>query len=92
MKRIGLFGGTFNPIHRGHLQVIQEVQEAFRLDRIHLIPAALPPHKEPRGVADARDRMQMIELAVADDPFLTQTVTVSDVELKRSEELLRAAA
>ncbi len=84
MKRIGLFGGTFNPIHRGHLQVIQEVQAAFELDRILLIPAALPPHKEPRGVADARDRMHMIELAVADDPLLTQTVTVSDVELQRS--------
>ena len=84
MKRIGLFGGTFNPIHRGHLQVIQEVREAFGLDRILLIPAALPPHKEPRGVADARDRMHMIELAVSGDPTLVQSVTVSDVELKRA--------
>lgn len=83
MKRIGLFGGTFNPIHRGHLQVIQEVRAAFELERIFLIPAALPPHKEPRGVADARDRMQMIKLAVSDDPTLMQAVTVSDVELKR---------
>ncbi len=83
MKRIGLFGGTFNPIHRGHLQVIQEVKEAFELDQIKLIPAALPPHKEPRGVADAQDRLQMIRLAVANYPALMQSVVVSDVELKR---------
>ncbi len=83
MKRIGLFGGTFNPIHRGHLQVIQEVMEAFDLDQIKLIPAALPPHKEPGGVADAQDRLQMIRLAVANYPALIQSVTVSDVELKR---------
>ena len=84
MKRIGLFGGTFNPIHRGHLQVIQEVMEAFNLDQIKLIPAALPPHKEPGGVADAQDRLQMIRLAVANYPVLMQSIVVSDVELKRS--------
>lgn len=83
MKRIGLFGGTFNPIHRGHLQVIREVQDAFELERILLIPSALPPHKEPRGVADARDRMEMIRLAISDLPDLMPSVTISDVELKR---------
>jgi len=83
LKRIGLFGGTFNPIHRGHLKVIQEVKAAFDLDQILLIPAALPPHKESGGVADAEDRMQMIRLAVANYPILIQSVEVSDVELKR---------
>lgn len=83
MKRIGLFGGTFNPIHRAHLQVVQEVQKAFDLKQVFLIPAALPPHKEPGGVADAGDRMDMIRLAVSNDPALAQFVTVSDVELKR---------
>lgn len=78
--RIGLFGGTFNPIHLGHIQVVHEVQEGFALERIILIPSALPPHKEPGGVADARDRMEMIRLAIAD----YQNFTVSDVELKRS--------
>lgn len=77
---IGLFGGTFNPIHLGHIQVVHEVQEGLALDRIILIPSALPPHKEPGGVADARDRMEMIRLAIADYPDFT----VSDVELKRS--------
>ena len=78
--RIGLFGGTFNPIHLGHIQVVHEVQEGFALERIILIPSALPPHKEPGGVADARDRMEMIRLAIADYPDFM----VSDVELKRS--------
>jgi nicotinate-nucleotide adenylyltransferase len=78
--RIGLFGGTFNPIHLGHIQVVHEVKEGFALDRTILIPSALPPHKEPGGVADAIDRMEMIRLAIADYPDLT----ASDVELKRS--------
>lgn len=84
MKRIGLFGGTFNPIHRGHLQVISEVKKAFDLDQVLLIPSALPPHKESGGVADAGVRMDMIRLAVANNPALMQFVSVSDVELKRS--------
>ena len=80
LKRIGLFGGTFNPIHLGHIQVIREVKEGFALDKILLIPSALPPHKEPGGVADARDRMEMIRLAFENYPDFT----ISDVELKRS--------
>ena len=42
---IGLFGGTFNPIHSGHIHASQEVKKAFSLDKIYLIPSALPPHK-----------------------------------------------
>ncbi|MFH1993994.1 MAG: nicotinate-nucleotide adenylyltransferase [Pseudomonadota bacterium] len=84
LKRIGLFGGTFNPIHRGHLQAIQKVQAAFDLDQIYFIPAALPPHKEPKGVADAEDRMQMIRLGISNYPVLMKSVKISDVELTRS--------
>lgn len=77
--RIGLFGGTFNPIHFGHLGAALEVKEYFALDKIHLMPSALPPHKEPGGVADAKDRLEMACRAVSDYPdFL-----VSDIELKR---------
>ena len=78
--RIGLFGGTFNPVHLGHLQVAREVKKGFGMDRIYLIPAAIPPHKEPGGVADAGVRMKMMRLAVEESPDLT----VSDVELVRS--------
>ncbi len=80
MKRIGLFGGTFNPVHMGHVQVIREVKEKFGLDKIFLIPSAFPPHKETEGIIDGLDRIEMIRLAFSDDPDFV----VSDVELKRS--------
>ena len=78
--RIGLFGGTYNPIHFGHLRVATEVREAFELDRIVLIPAAQPPHKRPGNVAPSKDRLKMVRLAVENDPALE----ISDVELRRS--------
>jgi len=77
--RIGLFGGTFNPVHRGHLWAASEVIKRFNLDQIFLIPAALPPHKTPGLVAKADDRLEMINLAIAD----LSGLTVSDVELNR---------
>ena len=77
--RIGLFGGTFNPIHRGHLWAASEVIKRFNLDQFFLIPAALPPHKTPGAVANADDRLEMIHLAIAD----LSGLTVSDVELNR---------
>lgn len=80
LKRIGLFGGTFNPIHIGHVQVIREVKEGFDLDKIFIIPSALPPHKETAGIIDALHRIEMIRLAFSNDPDFV----VSDVELKRS--------
>jgi nicotinate-nucleotide adenylyltransferase len=80
LRRIGIFGGTFNPIHLGHVQVVREVKADFDLDKILIIPSALPPHKELDGVADAEDRLEMIRLAFSDDP----SFMISDVELKRS--------
>lgn len=77
--RIGLFGGTFNPIHRGHLWAASAVIKQFNLDQIFLIPAALPPHKTSGLVASVDDRLKMINLAIADFSGLT----VSDVELNR---------
>lgn len=78
--RFGLFGGTFNPVHIGHLRSALEVKEGFELQKIFLIPAALPPHKIPGEVAAAGDRLHMLNLAVED----TASLSVSDVELKRS--------
>ena len=77
--RIGLFGGTFNPVHLGHLRAALEVREGFGLDEIVMIPAALPPHKMPGMVADASDRLAMLNLAIED----TTGLNTSDVELKR---------
>jgi len=77
--RLGLFGGTFNPVHIGHLRAAVEVRETFHLDKVLLIPSAHPPHKKDEGIADASDRLEMVRLAVQDVPFLE----ASDVELTR---------
>ena len=78
--RIGLLGGTFNPIHLGHLRAAVEVKEGFSLDEIYLIPCAIPPHRKSEHVAGATDRFEMTRLATSNTPgFLA-----SDVELKRS--------
>jgi nicotinate-nucleotide adenylyltransferase len=77
--RIGLFGGTFNPIHRGHIWAASEVKKGFNLDQVFLIPAALPPHKTPGAVVNADNRLEMIHLAISDLPG----IMVSDVELNR---------
>jgi len=78
--RVGLFGGTFNPIHHGHLRAAVEIQEKFRLHKVYLIPAALPPHKDLKNVISATDRIEMTRLAIQDYPDFI----LSDVELKRS--------
>ena len=80
MKRIGLFGGTFNPIHKGHLWAATSVREGFGLDTVVLIPAAIPPHKRTKDIAAAADRLEMVRLSIADHEYLA----VSDVELVRS--------
>jgi nicotinate-nucleotide adenylyltransferase len=78
--QIGLFGGTFNPVHLGHLRAAVEVKEGFELDEVFLIPAALPPHKMPGGVAAAADRLQMLDWASED----VSGLIISNVELNRS--------
>ena len=77
--KIGLFGGTFNPIHQGHLRSAEEVREAFALDCIYFVPAAQPPHKSSRDLAPATHRLKMVELAVADNPHFS----ASAIELER---------
>ena len=77
--RIGILGGTFNPVHSGHLRIAEEVREALSLDKIIFIPCYIPPHKDEKGIASADARMHMLELAVSDNPFFE----TSDMELKR---------
>lgn len=69
--RIGLFGGTFDPIHRGHLKAARLVGRRFGLDRILFIPAGDPPHKERPDMVAARHRLRMVRLAVAGTPGWT---------------------
>jgi nicotinate-nucleotide adenylyltransferase len=78
-KRIGILGGTFNPIHLGHLLVAQDALEQMALDRVKFIPSATPPHKTAEVLASERDRLQMIRLAIrGNDRF-----EVDDIEIRR---------
>jgi nicotinate-nucleotide adenylyltransferase len=65
---LGVFGGTFDPIHHGHLAVAEEAREALGLERVLLVPAAMPPHKPGRPVTPAEHRLAMVELAIAGNP------------------------
>ncbi len=84
LAKAALLGGTFNPIHFGHLEAVAQVRKQFALDRIYLIPSAIPPHKPPQGIADAQDRLEMTRLAVSEYPIIKDCVTVSDIEIRRS--------
>jgi nicotinate-nucleotide adenylyltransferase len=76
--KIGLFGGTFDPIHWGHLRSAEEVSEAFGLDRVYFIPASIPPHKRGQTTTPAQDRLQMVCLAVSGNGrFGVSTVEIS---------------
>lgn len=66
-SRLGLLGGTFNPIHMGHIQAARLVKDLCQLDRILLIPSFIPPHKEGQDVAPALHRFRMVQLAIADE-------------------------
>jgi len=77
-KRIGLFGGTFDPVHIGHLRGALEVAEQFGFDELRLIPSARPPHRETPQVSAAQ-RLEMVQLAVAG----VAPLVVDDRELKR---------
>ena len=75
---IGIIGGTFNPIHYGHLRIAQELADALSLDEVRFIPSANPPHKTQPDVS-AKHRAAMVKLAIADNP----TFTLDERELKR---------
>lgn len=70
MSRIGLFGGSFNPIHIGHLILADRVRCDRSLDRVLVIPALAPPHKPGEPLAPAADRLRMVEMAVEGNPAL----------------------
>ena len=80
MARIGIFGGSFNPPHLGHILAVREFREKLSLDRVLLIPAATPPHKTLTANSPAAEhRLEMTRLAAADLPY----AEVSDIELRR---------
>jgi nicotinate-nucleotide adenylyltransferase len=66
--RVGILGGSFDPIHLGHLRSAEEVREALELERVYFVPASAPPHKPQRRLAAGSDRLAMVERAIADNP------------------------
>lgn len=77
--KIGILGGTFNPVHIGHLILAEEAREKLGLDKVIFIPTALPPHKDNVNIAPAVDRLKMLKLATKSNKYFA----VSDVEIKR---------
>jgi len=77
--KIGILGGTFNPVHIGHLILAEEAREKLRLDKIIFVAANLPPHKESRDIAPACSRIKMLRLASKGNKYFG----VSDAEIKR---------
>jgi nicotinate-nucleotide adenylyltransferase len=76
-ERIGLFGGTFNPIHSGHLKAAEIVQSRLDLDKVLFIPSSIPPHKDSAEIASPAHRMKMVELALHSHPqFVPSSIEV----------------
>jgi len=78
--RVGLFGGSFNPIHHGHLIVARAMAEQMELDRVIMMPSARPPHKQADSLLDPAHRGEMVRRAIRNDPLFS----VSDHDLVRA--------
>ncbi len=79
MRKIGIMGGTFNPIHNGHLAIAEEAKEQFGLEEIWFLPSKKPPHKRNEIIAENEMRMDMVALAIKPYPFFV----MSDLEMNR---------
>ncbi|MGX7030909.1 nicotinate-nucleotide adenylyltransferase [Vagococcus zengguangii] len=80
-KRVGILGGSFNPVHNAHLMMIDQVHHQLGLDEVYLMPTNIPPHKEGKQTLDSKHRVAMLELAVAEFPH----IGIETIELERHE-------
>lgn len=78
-RQVGILGGNFNPVHLAHLAVADQVGHALGLDQVYLMPEAIPPHVDTKTTIDARHRLAMLELAIADNPLLA----IEPIEIER---------
>lgn len=78
--RIGIFGGAFNPVHNGHLNIADAFYEDLKLDKMLLIPTANPPHKSGAGLLSGDDRINMLRLAIENKPY-----EISTIEFERND-------
>jgi nicotinate-nucleotide adenylyltransferase len=90
-KRIAILGGTFDPIHNGHLEAADTVARTFQVDEVHFVPAFSPPHKQSRGITSPFHRFAMVALATLPfDRFRTSTIEVDTLEKRYTVETLEA--
>jgi len=75
---VGIFGGTFDPVHMGHLRAAEEIRERYGLDKVYFVPAYIPPHKRSRKITDPALRLRMLKAAVRGNRFLR----ASDIEIR----------
>ncbi len=80
MSNIGLFGGTFNPVHTGHIRLLKSVLDKMDFEKVIVLPDRIPPHKQAHNLVSGKQRFEMCRLAFEDMP----SVEISDFELKRS--------
>jgi len=78
-QRLGILGGTFNPIHSGHLAAAEEVRDRLKLEKVVFMPSFLPPHKIDEDIPSAVQRQEMVRLAIKGNAHFT----VSDMEIRR---------
>lgn len=76
---IAVMGGTFNPIHIGHLRIAEEARDAFKINKVIFIPTYLPPHKDNGSIISPEHRLEMVKLAIKENP----SFEASDIEIKR---------
>jgi len=79
MKKVGILGGTFDPVHIGHLIIADQVMERMKLEEIRFMPNFLPPHKEKVSNSTMEDRLKMLELALRDEAKFR----IEDIEVRR---------
>lgn len=79
--KIGIMGGTFNPIHHGHLILSEYIRTKLGLDKIIFIPTGMPPHKNKDDLLDGRTRLEMLKLAINNNPYFDS----SDIEVSRTQ-------
>ena len=88
-KRIGLMGGTFNPVHVGHLLMAEQVYDKLGLDRVDFMPSHFPPHVDPKKTLPGEDRFEMLKLALGDNPhFGLETIELERLGKSYSVETL----
>ena len=81
--KLGIYGGTFGPVHLGHIRASHAFLDACALDRLYILPTAIPPHKAVSQADTPGDRLQMLKLAFSEPEYADDRIVISDYEQKR---------